>query len=608
MSSQARSAAQTQAQGTFTSIPRAFEETVKRLQDRPAYFVRGASGWEATSWTEFGAQVRNAAKALLALGINPGDAVCILSYNRPEWTIMDIAAMMIGAVPTGIYWTAAAPEINYILRHSQGRILLAETKAQLKGIGEQEENMRHLRKIIRLDGRVENPDQYTWDAFMSLGENSPGLDAELEQRLNDIQDADIALQIYTSGTTGLPKAVQISHRAIRAESDALNAAFDPTPADRYISYLPMAHIAEQCGTIIQACDTGYPVYYAKSVTTLGEHLPEVRPTVTFGVPRIFEKIHEKVDKQLKKEKGFKGRLIQWSLKTSSEWHKAGLSGQSAGLWLNLKKKIANKLVLDKIKHKIGLDKMRMFVSGGASVSKRVLEAFTGMDVLIREVYGQSENCGGATINLIGATRLGSVGRPMQGVNIKIAADGEILCKSDTNFSGYAHDPAATDEALRDDWLYTGDLGYLDEDGYLFITGRKKEIIITSGGKNISPALLEHDLMEIPLVEYAVVAGNNQTFLSALITVDNQMAQRFAIENNINPEDVLKSDQLRSAIQAGVNKVNTRHSRVERIRKFEILPDGFSIQTGELTPTLKIRRAKVLNNHADALENIYKQED
>ncbi|KZL27737.1 long-chain fatty acid--CoA ligase [Pseudovibrio sp. Ad37] len=608
MSSQARPVTQAQAQNTFIPIPQAFMESVERLADKPAYFVRGKDRWEATSWTEYGEQVRNAAKALLALGVNPGDSVCILSYNRPEWTIMDVAAMMIGAVPTGIYWTAAAPEINYILRHSQGRILLAETKTQLKGIGEQAENMRHLRKTIRLDGRVENPDQYTWASFMSLGENSPGLDAELDQRLNDIAAEDIALQIYTSGTTGLPKAVQISHRAIRAESDALNLAFKPTSADRYISYLPMAHIAEQCGTIIQACDTGYPVYYAKSVTSLGEHLTEVRPTVTFGVPRIFEKINEKVEKQLSKEKGFKGKLIQWSLQISKDWYKESINGKSAGLVLNTKKKIANRLVLDKIKHKIGLDKMRMFVSGGAPVSKRVLEAFTGLDIVIREVYGQSENCGGATINIIGATRLGSVGKPMDGVTIKIAADGEILCKADTNFSSYAHDPAATDESLRDGWLYSGDIGYFDKEGYLFITGRKKELIITSGGKNISPALLEQDLMEIPFVEYAVVAGNNQNFLSALITIDGAMAQRFATENNIEPEDVLKSDQLRSIIQASIKKVNARHSRVERIRKFEILPDGFSIQTGELTPTLKIRRAKVLNNHADALEAIYKHDD
>ena len=591
----------------FKSIPEAFLETAARYSDKPGYFVRGSSDWEATSWHEFGKQVCNAARSLLALGIKAGDTVCILSYNRPEWTIMDMAAMLIGAVPTGIYWTAASGEVNYILRHSQARVLLVENRSQLKGIDEHPETLRHLRKIIRLDGRVENPDQFTWSNFMALGENSPGLNEELEQRLADIDAEDIALQIYTSGTTGVPKGVQLSHRAIRAESDALDVVFEPTPEDRYISYLPMAHIAEQCGTVIQAADTGYPIYYAKSVASFGEHLPEVRPTVTFGVPRVFEKMNEKLERQIGKEQGFRGKLIRWAMKNSRKWHAVNLDGRVPGPYLAFKKKLANKLVLNKLKRKIGLDKMRMFVSGGAGVSLHVLEAFTGIDMVIREVYGQSENCGGATMNTIGATRLGSVGRTMKGVTVKIAEDGEILFKAETNFTGYAHDPASTDETLKDGWLYTGDLGRIDEEGYVYITGRKKELIITSGGKNISPAPLERDLMDLPMVEYAVVAGNNQTFLSALLTIDEQMAERFALENDIDLKNVLHSEQLRKVIQAGVNKVNAKHSRVERIRKFEILKGGFSIQTGELTPTLKVRRNKVLNNHTEILNIIYQND-
>ncbi|WP_068088674.1 AMP-dependent synthetase/ligase [Polycladidibacter stylochi] len=588
----------------FTSIPHALLKNITNQSEQPAYYIRGEHEWEMTNWAEYGAQVRQAARALIALGVHQGDSICILSYNRPEWTILDMAAMMIGVIPTGIYWTAAVHEISYILRHSQAKLLMIENADQLHEVEACAESTRYLRHVVRLDGEVESSRQTSWDAFMALGVKTPELEHELERRLGEIVAEDIAVQIYTSGTTGNPKAVQLSHRALRAESDGLRKVQPLGPDDRYISYLPMAHVAEQAGTIVQASDNGYPVYYARSIQELGTHLAEVRPTVIFGVPRIYEKIMEKLQEKMAQATGIQGVLLQWAMGVGLRANTFSCQGQAMPAWLRLQKKIANKLILGKIKERLGLDQAKIIISGGAPLSRRVLDFFLSIDLLICEVYGQSENCGGATINRPGQARLGSVGQPLEGVEIKIAEDGEVLCRAATNFTGYAHDPDATDEMLRDGWLYSGDLGYLDDDGYLFITGRKKELIITSGGKNISPLSIERGLMEIPLVEYAVVAGNNRNYLTALLSLDKALLDKFCHKHGIEPQNIHNSAALKEHLQTGIDRVNAAHSKVEHIRKYKVMQTGFSVDCGELTPTLKVRRRKVLQNHEALVDALY----
>ncbi|MTI16318.1 long-chain fatty acid--CoA ligase [Rhodobacteraceae bacterium RKSG542] len=591
--------------GSFVSIPKAFLRTVEKLKDHPAYHVRTKAGWEPTSWLEYSKQVRKAAVALIKLGVRPGDTVCILSYNRPEWAIMDVAAMMIGATPTGIYWTAASPEINYILRHSQGRVLLIESEEQLADLETHPELFMYLRKIVRLNGEAVGEEQITWADFVALADNEPELEEELDRRLDAIHPEDIAKQIYTSGTTGHPKAVQLSHRAIRAESDALVKVRCLDTNDRYISYLPLAHIAEQCGTIVQACDNGYQSFYAQSIQAMPDHLKEVRPTIFFGVPRVFEKMRERIEERLASATGVKAKLAHWAMDVSERWHALNIDNKPTGYFLDLQKKLANRLVLDKVKYAMGFDQTHTVVSGGAALSVSILKFFSRLDIVITEVYGQSESCGGTTFNKPGAIRFGSVGQVLDGVEVKIAEDGEILVRGAPNFSGYAHDPEATDKVFQDGWLLTGDLGHLDADGFLFITGRKKDVIVTSGGKNISPALLEGDLTEIPLVEHAVVVGDNRNYLSALLAIDPVVLEGFAKEQGMTTHEAMESQALRDKLQMGIEQINRRHARVEQVRRFEIIKEGLSIESGELTATLKVRRKDVLKNHAALVDAIYK---
>ncbi|WP_102867278.1 AMP-dependent synthetase/ligase [Pseudovibrio exalbescens] len=594
------------SEDTFTSIPVAFMKTSERLGAQAAYRVRTDAGWEPTSWAEYARQVCQAARALIAIGVRAGDTICILSYNRPEWTITDIAAMMIGASPTGIYWTASPDEIRYILRHSEGRVLIAEDEQQLDQLKEHRSEFVHLRRVVKLNGKPNDEKELDWDSFMALGraEKAADLEEERIRRLNALLPEDIAVQIYTSGTTGKPKAVQLSHRALRAESDGLTHVQRMTSDDRYLSYLPLAHVAEQVGTIVQSCDHGYCVYFARSIAEVPEHLKEVRPSILFGVPRVYEKMMDKVQERLATVTGAKRKLADWSLTTVRQWHERKLEKQRTGPLLDLKARLARKLVVDKVKRQIGLDKQNIIISGGAPLPLEVQKFFLGLDVVLRIVYGQSESCGGTTFNSPDETRLGSVGKPIYGMEVKIAEDGEILARGPANFSGYSHDPEATDEVLVDGWLRTGDIGYIDEDGFVYVTGRKRDIIVTSGGKNIAPAKLEQLLGADPLIEYSVVVGNNRNYLGALLSLEPQALADFAQAHGLSMEEVWESAQLKVALDKAIATVNAKVARAEQIRDFRVIREGLSINAGELTATLKVRRAGVLDKHGSLVNQMY----
>jgi len=560
-------------------------DTAARIPEGPAYFVRGETAWLPTSWRELLTQVQAAARALIALGVQPGQTVCILGFNRPEWLIMDHAAMMVGATAAGIYWTSAPPEVAYILAHSKAPLLLVEDAAQRAKVSAGPQTLVAMRGAA-IEGAM------AWEDFLALG--IPAHQLELERRLAALRPEDLGALIYTSGTTGHPKAVMLSHGNLAWAAQALKDAFGVSESDGLISYLPMAHVAEKVGAIHSPARTGNAVYFARSMESLLEHLKEVRPTIFFGVPRLWEKMQAALAAKLAAATGLKGAMARWAMGVARRWHERGLEGQPTGALLNLQMRWARRLVLGKVHKALGMDRTRLLISGAAPIAPENLRFFLGLDLVVRELYGQSEVGGPTTVSLAGSTRIGTVGRALPGLQLRIAEDGEVLVRSPGVFQGYAGEPVATAEALEGGWLHSGDLGHLDAEGYLSITGRKKDLIITSGGKNISPANLEAELMSTALIEHAVVVGEGRHYLVALLTLKPEAAAAFGSDA-----------ALQAAVQAEIDAVNSRQARVATLRKFAIIEGSFSIDQGELTATMKLRRRIVVDRHRERVEALYR---
>ena len=595
--------------GEFVPAPARFLVTARERGADPAYYMRDEAGWQPTSWQDYAAQVQQAARALVALGVQPGQAVCILGFNRPEWVIMDLAAMMVGAVAAGIYWTSAPGEVEYIIRHSDGAILLAEDDTQWAKVQESRSRLPGLRRVVMMKGAAAtDPLQMDWDAFLALG--TPEHQAEVDRRLSALRPDDLGTLIYTSGTTGMPKAVMLSHSTLAWTGMALAKAFGTTPADRLISYLPLAHVAEQLGAIHNHVAIGYRLYFARSLESLRDHLTEVRPTVFFGVPRVWEKIHAGIAGKLDAATGFKAVLAAWALSVGRRWHEQVLQGREPGGWLNLQKAWASRLVYDKVKAALGMDQARLLISAAAPIAPETLRFFTGLDLLIREGYGQSEACGPTTVSLAGSTRIGSVGKPLAGTEVRIAPDGEIQVRGPHVFQGYLGMPEDTAQTLVDGWLQSGDLGHFDADGYLYVSGRKKDLLITSGGKNISPANLEAELMDLPLVEHGIVCGDGRHFLTALLTLKPDALETFLQAHGLQGLDMAvacRHPLVLAELQKGIDDINRHQARVAWIRKFTVLPEPLSIDTGALTATMKIKRKVVLERHREAVEAMYREQ-
>jgi len=589
----------------FISTPRRFLTTAARAPETPAYYTRGATDWRPTTWATFRDQVQCAARGLLALGVKPGDKISILAYNRPEWVILDIAAMMVGAVPIGIYFTAAPSEIAFIVQDSGSVLLAAENAAQFSKFGGRQGELGVLRRVIMIEGSAESAWQIGWQDFLTLGDSS--LDGEVAGRLAAIVPADVGTLIYTSGTTGMPKAVSLSHAALCHCTSVIAQMMPQTGADRCISYLPLAHIAERMLSVHAFAAFGPRLYFARSVPELSQHLLEVRPTIMFGVPRVWEKFHSALREKLETGSGAKARIAAWAQATGRAWHQAVREGRAPSAVLDIQKRIAERLVYAKVKAAIGLDCARVLFSGAAPIAPEILEFLAGLDIVVYELYGQSEACGPTTTNLPGANRVGSVGRAVKGTELRIAPDGEVLVRDAKLFTEYAGRPEATAEALVDGWLYSGDLGRLDEDGYLYITGRKKDLIITAGGKNISPVAIEAALEAMPMIEHAVIYGDRKPYCVALVTLNPEHLAAFARARDLPMAGLAQHEAVRAEVQRGIDAVNENQSRVAAIRKFLILPDRFAVETGELTATLKTKRAVIVARYQAQLEAMYDKE-
>ncbi|MEW6474875.1 MAG: long-chain fatty acid--CoA ligase [Actinomycetota bacterium] len=586
----------------FETIPQRVLGNAQRFGSAPAYYVRGSGGWEATSWEGYAADIRRAGAALVALGVSPGQSVCILGANRPEWVIFDVGAMAAGAVPAGIYTTSSPGECAYILNHSEAPVLLVENEAQWQKIASVRGELRHLRHVVMMRGgpKVDDPLVIGWDDFLGRGDGSGGV---LEERLEALGPDTVSTLIYTSGTTGPPKAVMLTQDNLTWTAGQACGLVKAGSNERLLSYLPLSHIAEQMFTIHIAAMAGFPVYYAESIDKLLANLLEVKPTVFFGVPRVWEKFHAGVVEKLSGNHGLKAKLAEQATAVGRRVIARLNQGQRAALPDAVQYTLFEKLVYSKVREGLGLSAARLCVSGAAPISKEILDFFAGFGLPIYEVYGQSEDCGPTSFNVPGRTKFGTVGPPFPGVEVKIASDGEILVRGRNVFAGYAKDPEATAEVLSDGWLHSGDLGEFDSDGFLSITGRKKDIIITAGGKNVAPKLLEGGLRNHPLVSEAVVVGDRRKFLTALVTLDPEAAARFMAERGLfGPPE--QSDAVRAQIQQAVDTVNGEMARVEQIKKFTILPRELSVTEGELTPTLKVKRNVVTAHFEAEIEAMY----
>jgi long-chain acyl-CoA synthetase len=575
---------------------------LRQAAERPssiAYQSKVSGRWQPTTWRTYVDQVRTAARALLALGFPRGGKVALLGFNRPEWVILDHAAMMAGGAAAGIYTTCSAEEVQYIVHHSEAKVVLVEDAAQLAKVKAKRDQLPLLDKIVMMRGAsAAGDDVLSWDDFLAKADTIA--ESTLDARIDMIEQADLATLIYTSGTTGPPKGVMLSHKNLAWTSRTLIALGGARETDVSLSYLPLSHVAEQMATIHMPASAGSTVYFAESLEKIPDNIKDCRPTVFFGVPRIWEKFHAALAAKMGELTGTKAKLVGWARKVCTDVNAHRDRGERIPRLLDLQYKLAQRLVITKLKTALGFERATNLISGAAPIAPDVLAFFSSIDLPIREIYGQSEGSGPTSFNLPGRTKIGSVGPPVPGLECKIAEDGEILVRGPNVFLGYYKEPEATAETLTPDgWLQSGDLGAFDAQGFLTITGRKKEIIITAGGKNIAPKNIEAALKESPLVGEAVVIGDRRKYLTALVTLDEAAARKVVPEG-----DLATAAQLRSALQTQLDKVNEALARVEQVKKFTILPRPFGIDTGELTPTMKIKRKVVAQMYAKEIEAMY----
>ncbi len=581
---------------------------VRASQEPQAVVMRRRTSegrWDDVTATEFRDQVSALAKGLVAAGIEPGDRVALMSRTRYEWTLIDYAIWSAGAVTVPVYDTSSAEQVEWILGDSGARAAFAENDGYAETIGIASKSVQTLEHTWVIDGSASDIAGLTARA-------DEVTDAQLDQRRTARKAADLATIIYTSGTTGRPKGCEITHGNLLADvrnavQGALTDIFDISGSSTLL-FLPLAH---SFARIIQVgcLESGAILGHWADSATVAKALPEFRPTFLLAVPRVFEKVYNSAQQQASASPA-KSRIFRAAVDTAVSWSRSTDASDGAGgggLGLRLRHGLFDRLVYAKLRAAIG-GQVQFAVSGGAPLGERLGHFFRGAGITVLEGYGMTESSAAATVNRPGRNKIGTVGQPLPGAAVRIADDGEILLSGPNLFAGYWHNQAATAEALDSEgWLRTGDIGSLDDEGFLRVTGRKKEIIVTAGGKNVAPAVLEDRLRAHPLISQCMVVGDGRPFISCLITLDPE-ALEFWKQQHGKPADadVRDDPELIAEIQQAVDDANKAVSRPESIRKFRILASDFTEADGYLTPSLKVRRNVVLKDFSSEIEAIYSE--
>ncbi len=580
--------------------------------EQTGYKLKRNGIWVEVSWKEAANIVLKVAYGLYSLGVKREEKVSIVAQTRFEWIMSDLGIMTLGAITIPIYPTLLPHNIEYIINHSDTVLVFAENKEQVDKLYRIKEKIPNVRKVVVFDWDDSFNDDWLmkWDDLLKMGEEAQKKEPELYKKwLDQISEEDVATIIYTSGTTGLPKGAMIIHRNIMANARDVGKILEHEEKEFTIGYLPVSHAYERInalGAVVHRLVYGI----AESLDKVGENLRDIRPSLLPGVPRVYEKLYQRINQMIEESPPLKKKIFNWAKKVGEEMLKYKEKGRNPPLSLRVKYAVANKLVFEKLREAVG-GKLKFGITAAAPLSPEIIKFFQSLGIPLYEGYGMTECMAPATMNTPKENKIGTVGKPLPSAQIKIAEDGEILIKGPSVFIGYYKNEEETRKTLDDEgWLHTGDLGELDEDGFLKITGRKKELIITAGGKNISPQEIENTFGQDPYITHIVPYGDQKKFLTAVISPNREELEKWAKEKGIKYssfEELTKHPEVQKFYKELVDKYNKLLPSYETIKYFILADHEFSIETGEITPTLKVKKNVVISRYRDELEKLYPPE-
>ncbi len=592
----------------FNALPEMFFARAKENGDKTMIKRKVGDKWEEISWKKLATDAMDLASAFIELGIQPGDKIAILSNNSYEWILTDIATHSVQGTDVPIYATNTPAQVQYIINDSEAIAVVTENQEQLDKVQEVRGNLPNLKYVITVEGKGDGVMMF-YD-LIEKGKNAKH-HKEVEDRIKKINREDLATIIYTSGTTGEPKGVMLTHNNLISDVVGTYEVVKPLLEEEVLlAFLPWTHSFGRTVDLYLSTYHGKGVMaIAESIQKVPENIQEIRPTMFASVPRIFEKIYTKIISEVEQGPGLKKKIFYWALNVGRKWAQYSLQDKPVPFLLEIQHSIADKLVFSKVREALG-GRLKFTASGGGPLSKELGEIFYAMGVKIIEGYGLTETSPVVTVNPPFKPRYGSIGKPIPGAQLKVADDGEILIKGPMVMKGYYNKPEATKEAIDEDgWFHTGDIGRVDEEGYFYITDRKKDIIVTAGGKNIAPQPIENKLKLNRFIEQVVVIGDRRPYCVALIQPDFEELKAYAEEQGMpfdekNIKEFLQKPEIRKLFEDAVEEVNKDLPRYSTIKKFELLPEPLSMESGELTPTLKVKRWRVEEKYKDLVEKMY----
>ncbi len=596
---------------TYTSLGKMFNVISEKAGTRTAYMFKKDGAYQPVTFQEVQTRVNQLAAGLQELGAVKGDKVLLLSENRLEWAISDYAILSLGCITVPIYPTLLPSHIEFIVNNSEGKIIIVSGDSQFKKIQEIRKKIPATKHVIMMEGQVKEG-SLTWSDVLLKGKNL--LDKQkdfIKKSLDNITPDDLASIIYTSGTTGVPKGVMLSHGNFLSNVEAGLQALRVDDKDLFLSFLPLSHVFERMAGHFLATYTGASIAYAENIETVAENMKEVHPTVMTSVPRFFEKVYARIMDSLEEGSPLKKKIFLWAIAVGKKANLYKQKGLPLKGILKTKHKLADKLVYSKLKERVG-GNMRLFVSGGAPLVREIAEFFNAAGLLLLEGYGLTETSPVITVSREDNFKFGSPGQPVPGVEVVIAEDGEILTRGPHVMKGYYKNEEETRETIdKEGWLHTGDIGHIDKDGFIFITDRKKNIIVTSGGKNVAPQPIENLLITSKYIEQAVVLGDKRKYCAALVVPSMESLKNYARDNNITYntiEDLINHPSISSLIRNEIEGVSADLASYETVKKFRLLPELFTIESGELTPTLKVKRNVVEQKFKKLIDEMYQDDE